>query len=125
MEEEGGGSVGDAFGVEGMEEAEVVDVAGDVGEEIRYPAAALAVTGEVPGRRHDALARAALAGVGQGPGVIEGEGSVGVLGEGGLVVEGVDLADAALHEEEEDTAGSCPCADDGRGLRVGGQAGQR
>ncbi len=55
VKEEGGGAVGDAFGVHGMNEAEIVNVLVDFRKEGGGPAATLAVLGEVPGGFHDAL----------------------------------------------------------------------
>ena len=43
-------AVGAAFGVHAVDDAQVVDVPGDVREQLGDPAAALAVLGELPGR---------------------------------------------------------------------------
>ena len=48
VEEEGGGAVSHAFGVHGVDEAEVIDMFGDVGEEGADPATGLAVLFEIP-----------------------------------------------------------------------------
>ena len=106
MEEEGGGAVGDALGAEGVEEGEVVDSAVDLGEEVGAPSSAFAVLGELPGGFHYPLRNAALAGVGEDAGVVEGHLLAVVFCEAGFVVEGIDLADSALHEEEDDAPGS-------------------
>ena len=105
VEEEGGGAVGDAFGVHAFDEAEVVGHGGHMGEEVGGPEAGLAALFEFPEGFHDAHG-GAFAGFGDGAGVIEGEGDAVVLDELGFVVEGVDVGDAAGHEEEDDAFGA-------------------
>jgi hypothetical protein len=104
VQEQRGGTVGDAFGVHAVQEAEVVDVVIDVREEIRGPVAGLAVLLEVPQRLHHALGRA-FAGLRHNAGVFDVDDLAVVFEQTRLVVIGIHMADAALHEEENDALG--------------------
>ncbi len=106
MKEERRGSMGDAFGVHAVQEAEIIDVAGHVRKQLGDPAAGFAVLGEFPGRLHDSLRRIAFAGVGSLAGVVKRHLLAIVRGEPRLVVERIDLADAALHEQKDDALGT-------------------
>ena len=112
VEEEGGGSVGDAFSVHGVDEAEVIDVLPDVWKEFADVAAGLAVLLEVPERLEE-LALALFA-----EGVFANADEVVALAiafdELGFVIEAVDMAGTAGHEEEDDSFGSA-----GEGGRLG------
>ena len=79
--------------------------------------------GELPQRLHDALLRPAGAGIGDGPGVVERQLLAVVLVEPRLVVVGIDVADAALHEQEDDALGLRGEVRQLRGERVGRAAG--
>ena len=87
--------VGD-FGVDGADDADVVDALADVGEELADFDAALAVALELEGRLHEGAGLALVAEVAAGHGLAV------VLGEHGLGVEAVDVRQAAVHEEEDD-----------------------
>ena len=124
VEEEGGGAVGDAFGVHAFDEAEVVGHAGHVGEEVGGPEAGLAALFEFPEGFHDAHG-GAFAGFGDGAGVVEVEGDAVVLEELGFVVEGVDVGDATGHEEEDDAFGASRMVTDRCGRSSEGVEGER
>jgi hypothetical protein len=102
MEEQCGRTVSDTFGLHRMNEAEVINMPGHVREEIGNPMAGFAVPGKIPGRFHDALETAALAGIGDNAGVVEGEHFAILLREQRFVIKRVDVTWAALHEDEND-----------------------
>ena len=94
-------AVDGAFGVHGVDEADVIDAGADVGEEVRDVLAALAVLLELPLRADDAalvLVPAPAEGLDGNRLAVEGV-------QGRLVVEGLDLAGAAVHEQEDDGLG--------------------
>ena len=104
VEEEGGRPVGDAFGVHGVDEAEVIDMLGDVREEAADPAAGLAVLFEIPeGFEEFALA---LFSESLFADADEVEGLAVAFDEFGFVVEGIDMAGAAGHEEKDNALGA-------------------
>lgn len=103
VEEEGGGAVGHALGVHGVDEAEVVDVLGNMGKEGADPAAGLAVLFEIP-EWFEELALG-LFSEGVFADADEVEGLAVAFDELGFVVEGIDMAGAAGHEEEDDSLG--------------------
>ena len=115
MEEDGGRAVGDALGVHPVQEAEVVDPPADVREEFGDRHAAVAILFELPRRSHGGhlgdLARARH---------FEGQLLAVVAVEFRLRVEGVDMARAALHEQEDDAFGACGVGAAAGGERVGG-----
>ncbi len=121
MEEEGGGTVCDAFGLHAVQEAELVHPLGGVREKFTDPVPGLAMTRELPGRTHHALTRGQRTRVGENPGVIEGHLLPFMPVEQGFVIVGVDLTRAALHEEEDHPAH--PRSDE-RGSRGQGTAGE-
>ena len=86
--------------VDGIDHAEVIGVPGGVWEQLADWQATLAVLAESPGRTQE------LAGVGElHPGLVEGQWLPVVLLQPGLVIEGVDLGGASLHEQEQDPLG--------------------
>ena len=91
-----------------VKEGDVVDVRADVREQVAYPLAALAVLLELPLRPHDTalalLAAAALR--------LYFDRLAVERVERGLVVEGIDVARAAVHEQED------------HALRLGGEVGR-
>ena len=99
VEEEGGGTVGNALGVHAVDETEIIDVPGDFGEQGGGPAPALAVSGKFPERLEDFAFL-------DFPGAGDPEFDFLAVGgdEIGLVVEGIDLARATLHEKENHAA---------------------
>ena len=101
LEEGDAPAVRDAFRVHAVQEAQVIDMLVDVREEIRGPATGFAMLLEVPQRLHHALERA-FAGLGHGTGIGHVDDLAVVFEESRLVVVGIDVADAALHEEEDD-----------------------
>src|SRR5262249_5987320 len=69
-------------------------------EEVRNPSSALAILGKLPRRLHDlARHRRAL-------GWLEGQVLAIILLQARLVVEGINLRGAAVHEQEDDTPGA-------------------
>ncbi len=100
VEEEGGGTMRNTFGVHAFNDAEVIHVLGHMWEELRGPEARLAALFEIPERFHDAHG-SAFAGLGHGAGVIEVEGDPVVLDELGFVIEGIDMRDTTGHENED------------------------
>jgi hypothetical protein len=100
-----GNSYGDAFGVQRVNEAEIIHVLVDVRKELGAMVAGLAILLEFPEVLHEPLTGAACAGVGELAGIGEGHLLAILLFELGFVVEGIDLTDAALHEEEDDAFG--------------------
>src|SRR5687768_6456084 len=88
----------------GADETEVVSALADVGEEFGDGEAGLAVVFEFPGGGEEGFELDAMGG-----GDVFGDGvgagfAVEIL-EGGFGVEGVDLGDAAAHEEDDDGFG--------------------
>jgi hypothetical protein len=105
VEEKSGRSVRHSFGVHGMDEAEIIDVFGDVGEETADPATGLPVLFEIPERFEKfTLTFFPEGGLANANKV---EGLAIALDELGLVVEGVDMGRSAGHEEEDDAFGFC------------------
>jgi hypothetical protein len=89
-----------------VNEAEVVDMRGHVGKKFGDPATGLAVARKFPKGFHDALfGWFAFAAVGDGARVVEIEHLTVGIEEGGLVIESVEMAWAALHEDENDAVG--------------------
>ena len=84
-----------------VQEGDVVDAATDVREKIAHPFSTLSIALEVPlGAHHAPLVALAAA--------AEGLHRDGLAVQGvelRLVVEGVDMARAAIHEEEDDALG--------------------
>ncbi len=105
VQEEGGRSMRHALGVHAVQEAEVVDVLVDVREQAGGPATRLAVLGIVPERFHQLLRRA-LAGLGDRARIRQVERLLVVALQARLVVEGVHVADPALHEQEDHALGA-------------------
>ena len=104
MKEERCGAVSDAFGVQAMQQAEIVGVFADFGEQVRDHTAALAAGAETPERFHEPL-------FGDFAEVAEPHaGEINVLAipsdQFRLVVEGVDVTGATLHENEDDAFGA-------------------
>src|SRR6187551_301291 len=91
-----------AFSVHRPNETQVVHVARRLRKEFADPTTSLAVLVELPRRLHHALVGAAIAGVGNGPGVVERQLLTVVLFEAGLVIVRVEVAWATLHEEKDD-----------------------
>jgi len=87
------------FGEAGVDEGHVVHVTRDVREDFRNPSAGFAVALELEGGLHDG---ADLIGKESGLAVEAFELLAIVLFEHGLVIEGVHLALAAVHEEPDD-----------------------
>lgn len=112
--------MGNALGVHGVDEAEVIDMLGDVGKEAADPATGLAVLFEIP----KGLEEFALAFLPKGllSDADEVEGLAIAFDELGFVVEGIDMAGTAGHEEKDDALG-LPWKDGrfwGEGVVVGG-----
>jgi len=122
VEEERGGAVGDALGVHRAHHAVVIRVAGEVREEFRDPAAALAALAELPERLHHAAGRAG-AGLGDRALVEELEHPPVVGVERGLVIEAVEVAHAAAHKEEDHPLGARAVVAGAGGERVGAAGG--
>ena len=104
VEEEGGRTMGDAFGVHGVDEAEIIDVLADVRKEFADMLTALAVLLEVP----EWLQELALALLPEG-GFANAHEVVALaiaFDELGFVVEAVDVAGPAGHEKEDDALGA-------------------
>ncbi len=92
--DEGLGMIRDV-GVHRTDEAQVVGVAGDVGEEFRDPEPGLAVLTELEGGADElGTATAGLTGL------------AGIALEQGFVVEGVEVGRAALHAQEDHALGA-------------------
>ncbi len=87
--------------VHGLDEADVVDVLGDLGEQVADPGAALAVLLKAPGRLEQVEGFA-----GYDLGAREGQGLAMVTLQERLVIEGVHLRRSAVHEEEDDALGA-------------------
>jgi hypothetical protein len=119
MEEQRGRTVSDAFGLERMNEAKVIDVIRHVREEFGDPASALTVLAEFPKRFHDALLRGFFfAAVGDVARVVEIKHLAVAFEKSGLVIERVEMARAALHENENDAVGFSFEMGRARGKRV-------
>ena len=96
-------AVGDALGVQRVEEAEVVDVPVDLGEQVRRPAAASGRAARTSrAASSPAASSRACPVLASSAGVVERHHLAVVLVEPRLVVERIDVADAALHEQEDD-----------------------
>ena len=94
-------AVDGAVRVHALHERDVVHARGQVREQVAHPRAALAVLAEVPlGAHHAALVAVAAAALG-----LHLDGLPVVLVELGLVVEGVHVARAAVHEQEDHALG--------------------
>ena len=116
-----GAAVDGALGVHALDERDVVDAGGQVGEQVADPRAALAVLPEVPlGTDDAALVAVAAAALG-----LHLDGLAVEPVELGLVVEGVDMARAAVHEQEDDALGLARQQGRLARQRVGPRAGQR
>jgi hypothetical protein len=100
MELKDGLTVALAFGVHAVQEAEFIDVFGNVGEQLRNPGTAFAVLLELPEGLHELLAD------GGAGGRLERQILAIVLDEAGFVVERIDLGGAAVHEQEDDAFGA-------------------
>ena len=94
VEERHGGLVRLLVGVHGVEHTELVRVLRDVGIEFADPVPALAVLGGLPHAAHE-LGRAFRA-----------KRLAGIRGQLWLVIKGVHMRDAALHEDHDDALGS-------------------
>ena len=122
VKEEGGGSVRDAFGVHGVDEAEVIDVLADVWKKFADVLTALAVLLEVP----EWFQELALAFFSEGgfPNAHEVVALAIAFDKLRFVVEAVDVAGPTGHEEEDDSFG--PAREEGRfgceGIGPGGLA---
>lgn len=81
-----------------VEKGDVVDAGGDVGEEIADPLATFAVLLELPARLNDT----ALVSVSATTMSFDGDGFAIHADHGRLVIEGVHVAGAAIHEQEDD-----------------------
>src|SRR4051794_12531338 len=89
--------MGRLVAAQAVDDAQVVGVLSDVGEEIGNPQAALAVLLELPGGSHERFALAAATRIA----------GFAVIGEETrFVVKGIDIARAALHEKENDALGA-------------------
>ena len=104
VEKERGGSVRDTLGVHALQEAQVIDHSGHVREEFGRPVAALAALLEFPKRLHHPH-RGTHAGLGERAGIVEVERNAVLLHHLRLVVEGIDVADTACHEQKDDALG--------------------
>src|SRR5262245_6342611 len=129
MEEERRRAVRHPLGVQRMDEAQVIDVLVDLWEQIARPPTALPVLAELPQRFHHTVRRAAHPRVGDDAGVVEAQSLAVVLQQARLVVIGIDVADAALHEQEDDAPGlrgevKPPGSRHGGASGVGSQAGK-
>jgi hypothetical protein len=93
-------AMGGIGSVEALHEAEAIDDLGDVGEELADPRPALAMLLEPPRTPEQ------VAGLGElDAGLLSGEGLAVVALQARLVVEGVDLRRAAVHEQEDHPLG--------------------
>ena len=95
-----------ALGLHRVDEAQVVHMLRHLGKQFRHPAPALAVPRKRPRRFEHALRRAARAGVRDVPRVVEAHHLAIVFRERGLVVERIDMAWTALHEDKDDPLGA-------------------
>ena len=104
VEEESRRAVGHSLGVHGVDEAKVIDVLGNVRKEAADPTTGLAVLFEIP----EGLKELALALFSKGvfADADEVEGLSVAFDEFGFVVEGIDMAGAPGHEEEDDALGA-------------------
>ena len=104
VEKESRRTVGHSLGVHGVDEAKVIDVLGNVRKEAADPTPGLAVLFEIP----EGLKELALALFSEGvfADADEVEGLSVAFDEFGFVVEGIDMAGAARHEEEDDALGA-------------------
>lgn len=100
VEKESRRTVGHSLGVHGVDEAKVIDVLGNVRKEAADPTTGLAVLFEIP----EGLKELALALFSEGvfADADEVEGLSVAFDEFGFVVEGIDMAGAPGHEEEDD-----------------------
>jgi len=88
-------------GVHRVQKGDVIDARGQVGEQVADPLAALAVFAEVPlGTDNPALVAAASAAEG-----LDGNGFAVQRIERGFVVKGIEVAGAAIHEQEDHALG--------------------
>jgi hypothetical protein len=96
----------------GADDAEVIDALGDVGEEATDFGAALAMGLELPerfGQVHGVVALAALP-------FVDADRFTGIAEEERFGIEGIDVGDAAVAEDEDDAFGF--------GLEEGGVSGE-
>ena len=97
-------------GMHGVDDAEIVDALSHVGKELADPAAGLAMALELEGRLHQALGLALGLDV-------HGRGALAVVFlQQRLVVEGVHVGDAAVHQQVDHSLGP-----GGKVRRLGGQ----
>src|SRR5262249_37912474 len=104
VHKERGRAVGYAFGVHALQEADVVDMPGDVREEVGHPFARLPVSPKAPEVLHDAMLNDRTI-AGKRAGVAKGHHPPIIAREPRLVVERIDLTRATLHEDENDALG--------------------
>jgi len=117
------------FGVQRADDAQLVHVPGDIGEQLRGPQPALATLLELPQRLHHPPVGAGAAALDRAL-VGEIEHAAFLLQQLRLPVEAVDLADAAGHEQEDHALGLGRMVQrgqrSGRGSeRIGHQSGER
>jgi hypothetical protein len=97
--------VGNSLGVHALKKAQVIDMPGNVGEKLGDILSALTIFFEAPEIFKNALV-GNLSGFRQSAGIIKGSHLPVVFFQDGLVVKGIDVAWAALHEEENNAFGS-------------------
>src|SRR3954451_18544211 len=103
-----------------MEEGDVIDAIGKMRKELADPLAALAVLMEFPAR-FDNAAFVLMAAATES---LHGNRLAVHADHGGFIVERVDMARAAVHEEEDDAFGLGRKRRRARSERIGGGAGE-
>ena len=98
---EHGRSVVDALSDHRADHAQIVRASGDLGEQLADGNAAFAAPLEFPGGAHQA---AGLLGI-EGQRALDRQGLAVVAVQAGFRIEGVDVRDTAVHEQEDDSLG--------------------
>ena len=106
MQEQRRGSVSDSLGVDGMQDAKIVDLPRGLGEQLGNLTSGLPVTSKLPGGLHHALRRSPFTCLGDRTRIVKRHHLVMLLREQRLVIERIDVTRSALHEQEDDALGA-------------------